>query len=605
MRGKELILIKHNVDLSNLLKLTNQFFYKNFLIFIPFLIGIFSVFLGQDRNFDLASYHLYNAFSFVNNKEKLDFAVAASQSFINPIIDLPYYIFNLYLNPKFIGFIFGFFHGLIFILVYKISLTILGNSKRKEVFFISIFSIFTPNYLSGIGATMGDITTSIFNLTSILFFCRYFISPVDKITKPPFYLFFSGLFIGLSVGLKLTNAVFALGILMSMTFLLFYYFKSKKTTFIIFGLASFMGVIITGGYSFIELYKNFHNPFFPLLSNIFHNDFSSIATFDNRWVPKNIIDLFIFPITKSLGIARPLDSWAIQFFIPAIYTILCLNLFTSNRLRKAPLSPIEFFLVTFLCISYVIWIFLFSINRYLVTLEVLSPLVLFILIDKCLYFKLRVKNFFLLIGFGSSITSLIIGHGNWGHSGWTNPAFKIDLPKLETNNSLVLMTDDSPIGWMVTLFPKDLPFARLNGLDNSEKVILSKINNRNLHLYAFFSGYYNWRVDNVKKWDDILSRLNMKSSDKSCERLSNFVSYIGFRGKIIHQKREDEFCYLSVKDSDFNNPTYMNERIIESNKRKLASIGLNLNFNSCNVYSGNIGTQNWRYIWCKIDHVKN
>ena len=598
-------MIKPNVGLSNLFESANQFFYKNFLIIIPFLIGIWSVFLGQDRNFDLASYHLYNAFSFINNKEKLDFAVAAGQSFINPIIDLPYYIFNLYLNPKFIGFIFGFFHGLVFILVYKIALLILGIRKRKEVFLVSIFSIFTPNYLSGIGATMGDITTSIFNLASILFFCRFFISPINKITKPPFYLFFSALFVGLSVGLKLTNAVFALGILISMAIFLFFYFKSKKTTLIIFGLVSLLGVIITGGYSFLELYKNFHNPFFPLLSNIFHNDFSSIATFDNRWIPKDIIELIIFPITKSLSIAKPSDSWAIQFFIPAIYIILCLNLFTRNYLRKDPLKPLEFFLVAFLCISYVIWISLFSINRYLVTLEVLSPLVLYILLDKCLDYKLRLKKIFLFIGVGSSITSLIIGHGNWGHSGWSSPAFRIDLPKIESNNSLVLMTDDSPLGWMVTQFPKDLPFVRLNGLDNSKKVILNKINDHNLHLYAFFSGYYNWRVDNVKKWDKALSWFNLKNSQKSCERLNSFISYIGFKGKIINQKSENELCYLSLRDDDIAKNADMNERIIDSTNRMLAPLDLNLNFNSCNVYSGNIGTQNWRYIWCEIEHVNN
>jgi len=49
------------------------------------------MFLGQDRNFDLANYHLYNGFSFLNNKLSIDIAAAGVQTYLNPLLDVFFY----------------------------------------------------------------------------------------------------------------------------------------------------------------------------------------------------------------------------------------------------------------------------------------------------------------------------------------------------------------------------------------------------------------------------------------------------------------------------------------------------------------------------------
>lgn len=51
--------------------------------------GVVSLYLGQDANWDLKNYHLYNPWAWVNGRYGFDLAPAQIQTFINPTLDLP------------------------------------------------------------------------------------------------------------------------------------------------------------------------------------------------------------------------------------------------------------------------------------------------------------------------------------------------------------------------------------------------------------------------------------------------------------------------------------------------------------------------------------
>jgi hypothetical protein len=53
--------------------------------------GAASVLMGQDNNWDLRNYHYYNPFAFVTGRIGYDFAPAQRQSYLNPLLDLPFY----------------------------------------------------------------------------------------------------------------------------------------------------------------------------------------------------------------------------------------------------------------------------------------------------------------------------------------------------------------------------------------------------------------------------------------------------------------------------------------------------------------------------------
>ena len=54
--------------------------------------AIVSVLLGQDANWDLRNYHLYNPFALLNSRTGIDLMPAGLQSTFNPLLDVPYYV---------------------------------------------------------------------------------------------------------------------------------------------------------------------------------------------------------------------------------------------------------------------------------------------------------------------------------------------------------------------------------------------------------------------------------------------------------------------------------------------------------------------------------
>jgi len=59
--------------------------------FIPVIFGVMSLYIGQDHNWDFRNYHLYNGFSFLNNRLHVDLSPSGMQTYFNPLIDSAYY----------------------------------------------------------------------------------------------------------------------------------------------------------------------------------------------------------------------------------------------------------------------------------------------------------------------------------------------------------------------------------------------------------------------------------------------------------------------------------------------------------------------------------
>jgi hypothetical protein len=175
-----------------------------FLLAPLFFFGLWSYILGQDRNSDLINYHLYNAFAFIQNKSN-DFGVAGLQGFFNPLIDLPYYYLINNLKPEAVSFIMGTIHGSIFIILYKISKKIIAEDTHKKIniTLIAFLGCLTPNFLAGLGNSMGDNLTAILNLTAVLLILIF------RERGKQIYLYGAALILGFSVGIKLTNAAYA------------------------------------------------------------------------------------------------------------------------------------------------------------------------------------------------------------------------------------------------------------------------------------------------------------------------------------------------------------------------------------------------------------
>lgn len=581
----------------------NQYRAINYSIYwVPFLIGLWSAILGQDRSSDLANYHLYNGFSFLNEKTEIDFGVAGLQTYFNPLIDVLYYFLNTQLYPPLFGFLIGLIHGLNFIIIFKIIEIIIkpkkGNSANKLIFFLAISGLLTSNFISVIGSSSGDNLTSIFVLSSLLILMKLWgkLRKANKVNT--LYLGFSGILIGIGTTLKLTNIIYAVALCLSLITYPGNYQKKIKV-FFVFAIGMLLGFIVLGGGWYLKIYNLFHNPFFPIFDNFFNGINGPLFSF-MHWGPNSLLETFAWPLIITFNTKRMAGGQIHQILWLIIYFLIIIFIFKkfickNNNLKKIP--TIESYLILFLCLSFFVWMKIFSVQRYLIPIELLTPTIIFILYKKIYKNEEIIKNLLLT----NIFLVLLGGFGNYGHTEWKTPPFKADLPQIENSKNSTVIIPNEEVGWLVTLFPKDLAFIRIDSFEKkNNEYALDKINQRSGKKYCIFHGYYFWRLDNVKKWSKILSSLNLLSSKEKCEAVDTFVNKIKFRGKITYLTGQENSCEISLKAEDFKDQSLENKKIISTMAVYFKKYNFNLDQKSCSLFKANLGNETRIYHWCQI-----
>lgn len=468
-----------------------------FLIII-FSSAIISVALGQDANFDLKNYHFYNPYAFFNNRYDIDIIPANLQSYYNPILDIPFYFGVWHLSPKIITFILGMIQGVNVFLIFLISRDLLvsflkGNGVRTLVAFsISVISIYAPGMISELGTVMQDNISSIPCLLSIYVFLKS-LNRVTKntiITKLP--LFMCGFFLGIALGIKLTNIIYVIGFIIALIF----YIKIVRKNILFFILGLSLGLLLFGGYWMVFLYRNYDNPLFPYYNHIFKSPFGAQINFrDLRFMPKNIWEYIIYPVIFNYQKPRVSELPFRDYRILILY--ICSLLYFTKRLVEylkhkrirveKNVKKFDFMILFFLS-AYVTWLLQFSIYRYIILLELISPLLIFVIvfriINKRRVVALHIVSFvFLFLVF--SMKPL-----NWGRVDYSKNYFDIvfseDISVLE--NSIVLCDFNYyPAAYTIPFFPSSTRFVNINDsyvdLFNNRKEIESLVNNSENRFY--------------------------------------------------------------------------------------------------------------------------
>lgn len=577
-------------------------------LFIPILFGFWSYLLGQDRNSDLFNYHLYNAFAFLNKKDYLEFGVAGLQGFFNPILDVPYYLLLKNIDPKFIAFLMGIINGMIFIPIFYISRIYLGNTSKNNIYIlIALSGCLTPNFLAGLGNSMGDNITALLNLLSLLL-----VSQIWNKSKKFILIFVAigGLIAGFSTGLKLTNAFFPLALAIT---LMLASPRLKNTNIritMIYSIFVLFGILITAGFWHYELWKKFGNPFFPLLSNIFQNEYFSTNVFNNKTTstfgPGDLVEFLLWPFISSIDYHRAGRGLIHQIIWPVIYMLLIFIAYkkiSNISIKKKEYDFKQNFIILFISFAYLLQILIFPIQRYGVSIEVLTPLIIYILLKKInahLAWQ-RWKK----ISIVSLLIILLGGFGTWGHTSFTSPIIKVETPKFTNPKSTIILMPDPyiPLSWMVDQFDRDITFIKIGVVPAIDNKLISLIGNNKSENYVIFNSFHQWRKQNIEDWNRFLYVFGMLRNKKRCETLNRFITKVNFRGQITYLPFKESLCSLSLKPLDNPNLYSINNEIINKHSDLLKSKGLSLDKNSCLMKDASLGRKKMPYIICKIQMV--
>jgi hypothetical protein len=324
------------------------------------------------------------------------------------------------------------------------------------------------------------------------------------------YSFLSGLILGLGFGLKLTAGIYVVGGMLAMMFIPLSMHKKIKLLFLC-GIGIFIGTLITSGYWMLMMWNEHHNPLFPFFNHFFHSpDFSQTDWRDTRFLPKNIWQTLFYPFYFSMD-GRIADAPFRDFRFAVLYVLFVVaGIQFSRRLvvprlnsevrrpaacprdpyllagsrgqaagrRTSELSRGTTNLLLFFIFSYFIWQYYFSIARYLAPLEMLAPLMIYLLIRTLFKTPLPSASVTSIIFLGLFITLSPIPmiRAPWYETSFFNvklPTFVTHTPAatvLIAYPAFVRNTDPRPQAYLIPFFPTDWRFIGMPLLN--EKTLL-------------------------------------------------------------------------------------------------------------------------------------
>lgn len=468
-------------------KLQNQIANFAILVLGMLLCGMVSLLLGKELSWDLAYYHYYNAFAYLNPRAQLDYwDNIYIHQYINPAIDLLTYFLIQSISPVWSAFILGAIHGINICLIYLVSKSLIQNHYSKSIaVFLAFISINGPNALPEIGSFQNDSFISLFIFGHILL--TFYAIRTTAFQTKLIWILFAGVLLGMGAGLKLTAGLF---IPASLFALLILRLGWQTTTLLLgsllLGIAS--GMLLTSGHWMYQMWTAHGNPVFPFFNNIFQSpDFSPIHWRDHRFLPRSISEHILFPFLFSWdGRSADVPFRDFRFSFIYILTLLsCIKLikysfFSKSQTQErevkqnASIIHLKWWFFSFYLFSYVLWQAYFSIARYIIALEMLAPLVIYLL----------TINLFTKFIWRVSVLSIIFVTLNFFMQPVSTPRmqefgityFNVQLPKSinEVDNALVLIAHPVPVinanprpqSYLIPFFPHTWQFIGVPFIGN-------------------------------------------------------------------------------------------------------------------------------------------
>ena len=442
------------------------------LCLAPFPFGLLALALGQDANWDLRNYHYYNAFAFLNDRYGQDILPSQTPYFYNPLLDVPFYLLATHVPARVAGVALGCVQGFNFLLLFGIAhvALIVPNPRHKIIVCaaLSALGILGGGGISQLGTTFGDNITSLGVLLSAALVVRHserlsFDTPGKAFALALLF----GIPVGMMTGLKLPCVIYAVGLCGGLLFASGGWRRCVMLAFA-FGLGVLGGIALTLGHWALFLQEHFQSPLFPYFNNIFHAPLAPpTSARDTQYAPHSLSDIFIMPFLFVQSAYRvgeiPLRDLRIPILYPLLPVAIALRLlFGRSRAPGDALAKpyaARYLLASF-TLSYVVWLLMFSIYRYAVTLEMIAPLLIVFAIG-LLPLKMGTRG--LLAGVVLLVIAATIQPGNWTRRAqWLDRFVEADIPALgDTSHLIILMAGFEPYAHLIPEFPPEISFVRI------------------------------------------------------------------------------------------------------------------------------------------------
>ena len=431
--------------------------------------ALFVLVRGKDVGWDFRNYHWYTPYALLTGRRGFDVAVGQHATYYNPLSDVPLYAASQVMPAWLVALFFGLFQGLNAILLYELARSSFEGpvDARRSWFALALAAC---GMLGGMtlllaGTTSHDLTVSVFVLAALVLLMR--LDPRAAGTRSDLWLAAgAGLAGGLAVGLKLTMAAYALGLAAGLLMLTAPW-RARLTRLAALGAGGFVGTLIFGGYWALTLWHETGNPFFPFFNDLIGSPLLLSASYrDMRFVPVGVFDTLAFPFLFTFDWSRVVEFPFRDVKIMIAYVVIPVALAlwaTGYAARERFFAPrAARLLFVFAAISYVAWLELFAVYRYLATVEMLAPLMIVIAID-FVPVAARYRAIAALVILVAAVAAIRWDAAFELRPAWRTTMVSIDVPPIaEPDKTMVLMAGIEPMSYIIPAFPPQIPFLRVD-----------------------------------------------------------------------------------------------------------------------------------------------
>lgn len=436
----------------------------------PLFFAALTLFLGREAGWDLLNYHWYNPFAFLNDRFAFDIAVGHHATYYNPIADIPFYLIAknapAWVAGMYLGAMFGVAVALIGAIAYQLLEIANPYARLTVAAALAVAGTLGGGAQPAIGNTSNDVLAAIGAFAAVWIILK----SIDTLQSPEtdrglaLKLFFAGLLAGSSVGLKLTIMTYAIALAAAV------FFCSRRlrrrflnTAFFGAGLAG--GFLLCGGYWMWRMWEYSRNPLFPYFNQFFQSPLLLEGSYrDTGFIPGTWLTTWFFPFYFTFD-SHYVAEWSFRdAHVLAAYVLVpvaaALMLFKRAN-RDGPVSSRKvIFLFVFSAASYLIWLRLFSIYRYLIPLEMLTPL---LIAAAVLLWPVRLRTRVVVIVSVLAIAQWLVKLPVFRLS-WDREYVSVQLPKVvDPRRAMVLFAGVSPMSFVIPSFPREIPFLRVDG----------------------------------------------------------------------------------------------------------------------------------------------
>ena len=429
--------------------------------------GAYVLWLGKDTSWDFRNYHWYIPYAFLNGREHIDMLVAHQATYYNPFQDIPFYVLATHTPAWFALFVLGALQGGNVVPLYILA----RQTLRIDEYKLGAAGLSLLGQTGGLGLNMFG-TTYHDNTMSIIILSAIAILVVNRkrLNEGPLWLAAAlsggaGLLVGITVGLKLPEFPFAVGFAATLV-ALGGSWKHQLVRLAAGGVAGLIGVALMMGYWTEHLLETTGNPLFPYFNDGFKSPLALPAPYrDMRFLPTHFWKAALFPILFALNwsVADDIPFRDIRVGLAYVTCIAAVVLWIARRRSKDPLVVPEMALpiLAFAGASYLVWLKMFAIYRYIVGLEMLGPLLIAIGIG-LLPLPRRIQYITLAVLLLAVAATTRVDYIE--RSPVSDPFVQADLPKIEhPEKAMVLLTGNGPLGFIAPSFPRRIPLLRIDG----------------------------------------------------------------------------------------------------------------------------------------------